>query len=78
MTKIDYPKARNYIVQFTWNEEPLMLLLGYDINNKFQFIDLITGQIMEFTFDTVEDAEKWLGRVAKILERNAICQTYVP
>lgn len=78
MTKIDYPRVKNYIAQFSWNEEPLMLLLGYDINNKFQFIDLNTGRIMNLTFDTVEDAESWLGSVAEILERDAICQTYVP
>lgn len=78
MTKIDYPRVKNYIAQFTWNREPLMLLLGYDVNNKFQFVDLATGRIMNFTFDTVEEAEHWLSSVSEILERNTICQTYVP
>lgn len=78
MTKIDYLRVRNYIAQFTWHKEPLMLLLGYNVDNKFQFVDLAAGRIMNLTFETVEDAEKWLGSVAEILERDAICQTYVP
>lgn len=78
MTKVNYPNVKTYIVQFIWNKNPLMLKLGYNVNNKFQFIDLKTGQIMNLTFETVEDAEGWLNTHSEILERDIICQTYIP
>lgn len=78
MTKIDYPSVKNYIAKFSWSNKALMLMLGYNIDNKFQFINLETGQIMNLIFDTVEDAEEWINTHAEVLERNVICQTYVP
>lgn len=78
MTKIDYPSVKNYIVKFSWSNKALMLMLGYNIDNKFQFINLETGQIMNLIFETVEDAEEWLNTHSEVLEKDAICQTYVP
>lgn len=78
MTKIDYPSVKNYITKFSWSNKALMLMLGYNIDNKFQFINLETGQIMNLIFETVEDAEEWLNTHSEILEKDVICQTYVP
>ncbi len=78
MTKINYPSVKTYIAKFSWNNKPLMLMLGYNVDNKFQFIDLEIGRIMNLSFETVEDAEEWLNTHSEILERNVICQTYVP
>lgn len=78
MTKIDYPSVKNYITKFSWSNKALMLMLGYNIDNKFQFINLETGQIMNLIFETVEDAEEWLNTHSEVLEKDAICQTYVP
>lgn len=78
MTKIDYPSVKTYIAKFSWNNKPMMLMLGYNIDNKFQFIDLETGRIMNLSFETVEDAEEWLNTHSEVLERDVICQTYVP
>lgn len=78
MTKINYPSVQTYIAQFSWNNTPLMLMLGYNVDNKFQFINLETGQIMNLIFSTVEDADGWINTHAEVLEKNAICQTYVP
>lgn len=78
MTKINYPSVKNYIAKFSWSNTALMLMLGYNVDNKFQFINLETGQIMNLIFETVEDAEEWLNTHSDVLERNAICQTYVP
>lgn len=78
MTKIDYPSVKTYIAKFSWNNKALMLMLGYNVDNKFQFIDLETGRIMNLSFETVGDAEEWLNTHSEILERDVICQTYVP
>ena len=78
MTKIDYPSVKTYIAKFSWNNKPMMLMLGYNVDNKFQFIDLETGRIMNLSFETVEDAEEWLNTHSEVLERDVICQTYVP
>lgn len=78
MTKIDYPSVKNYIAKFSWSNKPLMLMLGYNVDNRFQFINLETGRIMNLSFNTVKDAEKWLNTHSEIFERNIICQTYVP
>lgn len=78
MAKMDYPSVKTYIAKFSWNNKPMMLMLGYNVDNKFQFIDLETGRIMNLSFETVEDAEEWLNIHSEILERDIICQTYVP
>lgn len=76
MTKIDYPRVKTYIAKFSWSNTALML--GYNIDNKFQFVNLETGQIMNLIFGTVEDAEEWLNTHSEVLEKDVICQTYVP
>ena len=78
MNKINYPSVKTYIAQMRWKTKPVMLMLGYDVNNRFQFIDLNTGRIMNLNFKTVDDAEQWLKVTGQILEKDTICQTYVP
>lgn len=77
-TKVDYPNVQNYIVKFSWSNKVHYLILAYDCNNEFRFVDLRTGQILNMRFESVEEAEKWLRTVAIIHEQNAICTTYVP
>ena len=76
--KVNYPNAQNYIAKFTHKEKPSFLLLCVNVNEEFQFIDLQTGRIHNISFDTVEEAEKWLYAVAEVYEKNAIATTYVP
>ena len=78
MQKIDYPHVKNYIVKFSWNDKANLLMLGYDVGNLFRFIDLEAGQIYGLSFESIDEAEKWLSTMSEILEENAICQTYVP
>lgn len=76
--KVDYPIPQNYIVKFTYESNASYLLLCVNINQRFQFVDLCNGRMHNISFDTVEDAEKWLYTVAEVYEKNAIATTYVP
>lgn len=76
--KINYPRAFNYIAKFSHSNEVMMLLLGYNVDNRFQFINLKTGCIMNLSFDSVEDAETWLYTMSEVIEKDAICPMYVP
>lgn len=76
--KIDYAYPKNYIVKFSWSNAASYLILAYNVDNKFQFVDLRSGRIMNLVFDTVDDAERWLDSISQILERDTICTTYVP
>lgn len=78
MKKVEYPQLKTYIAQFGWDTKTMMLMLGYNVSNKFQFINLETGRIFNLTFETPEDAHEWLKSVATIHEEDIICTTYVP
>ena len=73
-----YPVPKNYIVKFSWSNATSYLILALNVDEKFQFVDLRSGRIMNLVFETVEDAEKWLDSISQIHEINAICTTYVP
>lgn len=76
--KINYPHLKTYIVKIGWETKAMMLMLGYNVNNKFQFVNLETGRILNLTFETPKDAYDWLKSVATICEEDVICTTYVP
>lgn len=78
--KIDYPNLKTYIVDFPSKDKASMLMLGYNVSDHFQFVDLETGRIMNLVFETIDEAEKWLAKASKIIERNVdvINTTYVP
>ena len=76
--KVDYPIPQNYIVKFTYENKPSYLLLCVEVNQRFQFVDLGKGRICNISFDTIEEAEKWLYTVAEVYEKNVIATTYVP
>lgn len=75
--KFEY-QPQNYIAKFGWNGKSSCLLLCYNVNHEYCFIDLEKGRILNLTFSTVDGAEKWLYSVAEVYEKNAICTTYVP
>ena len=75
--KFEY-QPQNYVVRFGWNNKSSFLLLCYNVNHEYCFVDLESGRIFNMNFSTVGEAEKWLSGVAEIFEKNIICTTYVP
>ena len=76
--KMNYPFVQNYITKFSWSNEPSYLILVYDINNHFHFVDLKKGNILTTYFLTIEDADKWLHEVSEVILKNGMKTTYVP
>lgn len=76
--KVEYPIVQNYIVKFPWCEEASFLVLGWNVDRRFQFFDLGTGRIFNTTFDSVETADAWLQKASEVLDKNTIATTYVP
>lgn len=76
--KINYPVVQNYIVKYPYEDKATYLILAYNVDRKFQFVNLQTGQIMNLSFDTVEEAEGHLSMISTLLDKNVIATTYVP
>lgn len=55
-----------YKVRFKIENKITNLLLGYNIDEKFQFINLDTGRIMNLVFEDIQEAEEWLKNVAEV------------
>lgn len=63
---INYIENPNkYKVRFKYKNKISNLLLGYNINFKFQFINLDTGRILNLEFNTVPEAERWLDKMTE-------------
>lgn len=75
--KVEYKNVNNYIVKFG-HSGITYLILCYNVNREFQFVDLQTGAIHNLSFKDVEEAEKWLYAIAEVLEKNVMETTYVP
>jgi hypothetical protein len=75
--KINYPVVQNYIVKYPYEDKETYLILAYNVDRKFQFVNLQTGQIMNLSFDTVEDAEEHLSMISTLLKKNIIDTIYV-
>ena len=72
-------KPNNYLVSFGLSDTISYLLLCYNSNGKFCFIDLKSGKIFDNTlFNTVDEAENWLFSIAKVYTKNKIETTYIP
>ena len=72
-------KPNNYLVSFGLSNAISYLLLCYNSNQKFCFVDLETGHIFDKDlFNTVDEAENWLFSIAKIYAKNEIATTYIP
>ena len=69
---------QNYVACFGWNDKISYLFLCYNVSHEYCFVDLKTGRIMNLTFSTVDEAEKWLYEVAEVYEKNAIVTNYIP
>lgn len=66
---INYTENPNkYKVRFKYENKITNLLLGYNTDFKFQFINLDTGRILNLVFETVPEAERWLNKTAKVIE----------
>lgn len=63
---INYTENPNkYKVRFKYENKTFNLLLGYNVNFKFQFINLDTGRILNLEFNTVPEAERWLDKMTE-------------
>ena len=71
-------KPQNYVVKFGWNDKISYLLLCYDVDHHFCFVDLERGRILNLAFSTVDEAEQWLYNTAVVYEQNVITTTYIP
>lgn len=66
---INYTENPNkYKVRFKYEDKISNLLLGYNVDFKFQFINLNTGRILNLIFDTIPEAERWLKNAAEVLD----------
>ena len=70
--------VNNYIASIGGNDKISYLILGYNENHEFRFVDLKTGMIFNQPFSSVDEAESWLYLVAKVHLKNGIETTYVP
>ena len=75
--KFEY-SPNNYIVKFLHKRNISYLILIYNVDHKYQFVDLKEGRLFNVEYDTVEEAEKMLACAACIIEKNAMETTYVP
>lgn len=75
--KFEY-NPTNYIVKFLHKRNTSYLILIYNVDHKYQFVDLKEGRLFNVEYDTVEEAEKMLACSACIIEKNAMETTYVP
>jgi hypothetical protein len=66
----DYSKVKKYLCTFGQSSSTLLLVLCYNVNHKFQFVNLTLGRICKFEFDTVEEAEKFLQEIANVLVKD--------
>lgn len=66
----DYSEAKKYLCTFGQSPLTLLLVLCYNVNHKFQFVNLTFGRICKFEFDTVEEAENFLQEVASVLVKD--------
>ena len=63
---INYTENPNkYKVRFKYENKTFNLLLGYNVNFKFQFINLDTGRILNLEFNTVPETERWLDKMTE-------------
>ena len=63
---INYTENPNkYKVRFKYENKTFNLLLGYNVNFKFQFINIDTGRILNLEFNTVPEAERWLDKMTE-------------
>lgn len=76
--KMDYPVVKNYVAQFPWAADKSYLILAYDVDRKFRFVDLKAGNILALKFDSVEDAESWLHKFSNVHLENSMETTYIP
>ena len=68
--KVDYKEVKNYVVKFGHSNEISNLILCYNVDRKFQFVDLKKGSIHNLSFVNVEEAEKWLYSFSNVLAKD--------
>ena len=62
--------VRKYICTFGHTPLSMLLVLCYNVNQRFQFVDLTQGRIMNLEFEDADSAEQWLTSVTETLVRN--------
>ena len=67
---IGYSDVKKYLCTFGHTPLSMLLVLCYNVNQKFQFVNLTQGRIMNLEFDNVVEAEKWLFQTAETLVQN--------
>ena len=68
-SKINYT-PRKYLVKFGWSSKIFHLLLCYNVNHEYCFVDLESGKIFNLTFSTVDEAEKWLYQTTEVQNKS--------
>lgn len=67
---VDYPEVKRYLCTFGHSPLSMLLVLCYNVNRRFQFVNLTQGRIMNLEFDSVEEAEAHLEMIAETLVKN--------
>ena len=67
---VDYPEVKKYLCTFGHSPLSMLLVLCYNVNRRFQFVNLTQGRVMNLEFDTVEEAETHLEMVAETLVKD--------
>ena len=67
---VDYPEVKKYLCTFGHTPSTVLLVLCYNVNRKFQFVNLNTGRIMNLEFEDVEEAEAHLEMITNTLVKN--------
>ena len=63
-------EVRKYICTFGHTPLSMLLVLCYNVNQRFQFVNLTQGRIMNLEFEDADSAEQWLTSVTETLVRN--------
>ena len=58
--------TNRYKVRFKIENKITNLLLVYNIDKRFQFVNLDTGRIMNLVFEDISEAEEWLRNTAEV------------
>ena len=67
---VDYPEVKKYLCTFGHSPLSMLLVLCYNVNRRFQFVNLTQGRVMNLEFDTIEEAETHLEIIAETLVKN--------